>query len=104
MKAVDHMWVFDKRKHNAVALATALMCELDDVLGDYDRRAVYDRLLTVLYENGAAWTTDEERAKLGLEPRDQLGWTPSERVAQEQRRLELTLSRVLTQTVENHET
>lgn len=88
MKATDQIQRYDRRRARAVALTAALMLELDDVLGEYDKRAVYERLLKVLYDNGAAWTTDEERAALGLEPRDELGWTPSERVANEQHRIE----------------
>ena len=52
------------------------------------RRDVSDRLYSVLYANGASLITDEDRAEIGLEPRDELGWTPSERVRAEQVRIE----------------
>ncbi|MCP4933516.1 MAG: hypothetical protein GY927_04765 [bacterium] len=49
----------------------------------------------MLHSNGACWTTEEERQKLGFEPRDELGWTPSERVEYENKRreaLQMTLA------------
>ena len=80
------------RLMRAQEFAAALMMEIGDVLeSDFDRnarRAVHDRLIDVLYRNGACFTTDEERQKIGLEPRDELGWTPSERVDYEKKRIE----------------
>lgn len=92
--------MLDLRRKRAEALAAALMQEIDDVLGDYDRGPVYDRLRHVLYMNGAAWTTDEDRAAHGLEPRDELGWTPSERVKHEQQRIEMLYSIAALPTIE----
>lgn len=82
----------DVRRHRATALTAALMAELSDVLDDFDMERVHDRLFKALYDNGAAWVTDEDRAALGLEPRDIYGWTPSERVSAEQDRLKAILS------------
>ena len=80
------------RLMRAQEFAAALMMEIGDILErKFDRnvrRAVHDRLIDVLYHNGACFTTDEERQKLGLEPRDGTGWTPSERVAYEKKRIE----------------
>lgn len=86
MKAIEETPRFDLRRAKAMALTAALMEEVDDILPHETRRFFYNRLLTVLYNNGAAWTTDKERSMFGLESRDELGWTPSERVAEEKRR------------------
>ncbi len=92
-RAIDRIERLNFRRARAQALAAALMDEVKDVLpGDFDQAAVYDRLLDVLYQNGAAWTTDEERRRYGLEPRDELGWTPSERVEWEQKKAEALLA------------
>lgn len=89
MKATDAIPLLDLRRLRAQALAAAIMDEVIDVVPEVDRRAVYDRLFSVLHQSGASWTTDEERNALGLEPRDMLGWTPSARVAEKRRRLEV---------------
>jgi hypothetical protein len=74
------------RRYRADSFAAALMMELDDVLPhDVDRGRIMDRLVFILNKNGAYWTTDEERSKLGFEPRDDLGWTPSEHIAQQKK-------------------
>src|SRR5690554_1087736 len=82
------------RRRRAEALTAALMCEIDDVLPEYDREAVRARMLKVLHDNGAAWVTDEDRRAMGLEPRDGEGWTPSERVAARQRELQILMMQV----------
>lgn len=65
----------------AKQLASALMQAIDDLVED--KSEVYWRLVKALADNGAAFTTDEERATMGLEPRDGDGWTASERVARQ---------------------
>jgi hypothetical protein len=69
------------------AFAAAIMAEIEDLIPECDKSQVHGRLLRVLHDNGAAWTTDEDRAAMGLQPRDELGWTPSERVKYEQDRM-----------------
>lgn len=89
MKSMYQIERPDIRLRRAQSLTALLMEEIRDMMPtDFDQQAVCDRLIHVLYENGAAWTTDEDRAAHGLEPRDDLGWTPSERIAQKQRELE----------------
>lgn len=95
MRAVDQIGNVDKRRIRATNLTAALMQEVMDVLPERheDYSLLHDRLMNVLYENGAAWTTEEERLAYGFEPRDDLGWTSSERVEYEMKRREvLTLS------------
>ena len=85
-KGIDRI---DFRLRKAQALTAALMREIEPYLPVDTRLGdVHDAMLDVLHANGAAWTTDEERAKMGLEPRDDIGWTPSERVRHEQDRIE----------------
>ena len=65
-------------------LARALMDEIEYLV----QNPIPVRLVleAALIRNGAFTITDEERASLGLEPRDADGWTPSERVKREQQR------------------
>ena len=80
------------RRERASAFAAVIMMEIRDVVPNADLDAIHDRLFHVLFKNGAAWTTDEERAAIGFEPRDAEGWTPSDRIADGQRRAELLRS------------
>lgn len=98
MKAIDQFERTDFRRRRAEYLTAAIMDELKDILQPYsdDRLLdhVYERLCRVLYENGAHIMTDRDRAEAGLEPRDDLGWTPSERVAYEKARREAMLMHI----------
>lgn len=84
--------LIDYRSLKAKAMASLLIKEIDEelnllecnndnygILGD-----IYSRIFNCLYENGAGWTTDKEREKFGMEPRDSKGWTISERLKQRQ--------------------
>ena len=89
MSAVKGIELANLRRMRAQSFAAALMDELKDILPpETEMSDVYYRLLEVLEKNGACWTTDEERAAHDFEPRDELGWTPTERVAQKKRELE----------------
>ena len=79
----------DLRRQRATQLTAALMQELDDIIPDDQRRETYDRLMGLFYENGAALLTDQDREWLGLERRDALGWTPSERLLRKKQELDL---------------
>lgn len=81
----------DLRRYRAQHFAAAIMREIQDVVSDADYAAIHDRLLHVLHQNGAEIMTDQTRAEMGLEPRDNLGWTPSERVRHEQEKQRLML-------------
>lgn len=63
-------------------LTSAVIQELDDVLPYDSQRHVYDRLIDLFSRNGLYLIDDKEREMLGLEPRDDYGWTASERVKQ----------------------
>ena len=77
----------DRRRHEAQAIAHAIFAEIRDLLPHEVEGDVHDRLLSTLHLNGVLLVRDNERGKLGLEPRDEKGWTPSERVKYEQDRL-----------------
>ena len=78
----------DFRRGRAEALTAALMREVYDLLPESDHGRLARRFYEVLFNNGACWTTEEERVRLGFESRDELGWTPSERVKYEQARID----------------
>jgi hypothetical protein len=80
------------RREKAMAFTSIIMEEIDDLLPGDVQSLVFDRIFTVMSNNGAAWTTDHERALFGMEPRDNLGWTSSERVANERMRHEAMIS------------
>lgn len=79
----------DFRRYRADAFTSAVMREIEDIIPDDVRRDVFYRLNDLFYQNGASIMTDEDRAKEGLEPRDAMGWTPSERVRYERDKLEV---------------
>ena len=85
--AAYHLDVSNKRLLRAKQLAAEIIREIEDVSDPKTNlSAVYNSLLDVLYANGASWITDQDRAEMGLEPRDDKGWTPSERIKLEQDR------------------
>lgn len=83
VKARDEMSRINMRLGRSKAFASAIMAEIEDLIPENSKGQVNERLLRVLHDNGAAWTTDEDRAAMGLGPRDELGWTPSERAQYE---------------------
>ena len=78
----------DLRRRRADFFTAMVFEEIRDLLPDDTMRDVRDRLLKVFYENGACIITEQARRAEGLEPRDELGWTPSEKVADRLCRLE----------------
>lgn len=78
----------DRRRREGIAIANAIMMELRDILPDEIAGEVHERIWWAIYSNGVLLVRDDERAKLGLEPCDRAGWTPSERVKYEQDRIE----------------
>jgi len=88
MKAADKLQQINFRELRAQAMASAIMLEIQDVAGEADLGAIHNRLLDVLHKNGAAWTTEPERIAMGFEPRDEFGWTPTERVEAKQQHLD----------------
>lgn len=79
----------DLRRMRAQQFTAAIFQELSDIIPDDSHRTAHERLFQLFYDNGWAVTTDEERHAQGLEPRDDLGWTPSERVEEKRRKLEV---------------
>lgn len=77
----------DLRKHEAQAIGYAIFDEIRELLPREVEKEVHERLLYTLYRNGVMLVRDDERDKLGLEPRDDKGWTPSERISLERDRI-----------------
>lgn len=81
----------NKRHLRAQPFAAEIMRILDDALDrspEHEsafRRLFFNELIDSLVRNGACWTTEEERKALGFEPRDQEGWTLSERMEEKRR-------------------
>lgn len=88
MKAIEQLERMDLRRHRAMSFTAMLTEEIRHILPRESLREVHEHILDLMYRNGVAWTTDEDRAKMGLEPRDDLGWTPSERIKDENLRRE----------------
>jgi hypothetical protein len=76
MKAMDDI---NLRKRRAQHFTATLMRDLMRVLPDDCYDQVFEVLFESLSRNGACWTTDAERERLGFDPRDEAGWTMSER-------------------------
>jgi hypothetical protein len=78
----------DYRRRRADFITAAVMQELNELFeasAQFDlQRAVRDRLWTMFDRNGFSIITDEDRAAMGMETRDDLGWTPSERIQEQQ--------------------
>jgi hypothetical protein len=70
----------DIRARRARSLAHEVFREIEDLLPQEVSREALHRLMLVFTANGASLLTDQDRAEMGLEPRDGLGWTPSERI------------------------
>ena len=83
INASDQIARSDLRRHRAMQLVGAVLTEFRaagvDVTSDMHRV-----LLDVFYRNGACVESDQTRYDEGKEPRDELGWTASERVRYEQ--------------------
>ena len=84
--------IFDRRRHEPQAIAHAIFAEIRDLLPHDVQGDVHERLLATLHRNGVLLVRDEERGRMGLEPCDEKGWTPSERVKFEKDRLEAMYS------------
>lgn len=92
MKAMAQLERINFRRHRAMSFTAALIDELRDILPPDSLREVHERVYDLMYRNGSAWTNDEERSRLRLEHRDDLGWTPSERVASKMREQQAMLT------------
>ena len=70
------------RKNRMAQLAGAVMAELgkNPLFPKEYSQDVYEALAEVFYNNGAHIMTDQDRAYFGMEPRDEMGWTHSERL------------------------
>jgi hypothetical protein len=89
-------FLHDQRAYMVKMLASAIFREIQDIIPAEIDREVYGRIQDALYRNGVLLTTDDERAKLGLEPRDSQGWTYSERVQAKDRYIEAMASLQMT--------
>lgn len=79
----------DRRKYQAQMIGQAIFTEIRDLIPIEVEGEVHDRLLAALYRNGVLLVREDEREQLGLEPLDEKGWTPSERVKFEQDKIAL---------------
>ncbi len=82
-EAREAMQIEDIRERRSKQLAGSIIHCLRRYIPDAAINDAHHELLKLLYESGAYLMTDEDRAELGLEPRDELGWTPSEKLARE---------------------
>ena len=90
--ALEQSLIFDVRQCRAKSFVATTMEEINDLIPADSHGEIHRRLMDMFYKNGAAWTTEDERNALGFEPRDNLGWTLSERLEQERQRNEYMLS------------
>ena len=90
--ATEEAMRMNLRRRRAQELMWTIMHELDDVLPYELHRDVCDRLQWTLVQNGAYIMTDADRADAGLEPRDDKGWTFSERVQEKLNRQQAMLA------------
>lgn len=81
----------DLRIKSAQAIAAALFEEISDLLPSDVFEEIRIRIFMTIFDNGVLLIRDGDRAALGLEPCDALGWTPSER-----RQLEILKAEALT--------
>lgn len=79
------------RRLRAQALVAAILEEVGASGVECDIPGLHDVLMGVFERNGASIMTDQDRAELGLEARDEKGWTHSELLqAQAEKRAALT--------------
>jgi len=83
--------IIDLRRRRMHQLLGAIMVEVMETIPSDFHGELHDALAKVLHEKGAHIMTDQDRAELGLEARDILGWTPSERVRAEAERRDIML-------------
>ena len=74
------------RVNRARSFASKLVQDMPEEIPEDLHEEIYLSLLDSLTRNGISWTNDEERAAFGLEPRDQLGWSPSEKARVQEKR------------------
>ena len=74
----------DFRRHRADRLASTVMHILGGTIEGREREA-YHRLFDAFYEQGFEIVTEEERRASGEEPRDEKGWTATERLEYRQK-------------------
>lgn len=80
------------RKRRAMQLLSELMHELSANNVQCDMKALHDVMLEVFYRNGAYIMTDEGRASEGLPPRDDHGWTETDRLRRSREKHQAALS------------
>jgi len=76
MSAIDD-YRYDLRARRAAALTAAIMQEIGPYLGDNKRDAA-KAIDNLLWRLGIDPLSDAERARIGLRPRDNKGWTDEE--------------------------
>jgi hypothetical protein len=89
--ATSEAIMIDLRRRRMQQLVGAIMEEVGRTIPSDFQGDLHDALAKVFHDNGAYIMTDQDRAEFGLEPRDYLGWTPSERVKAEADRRNIML-------------
>ena len=79
-KRRNDQMIFDLRRRSADAISHALFDEIKHLLPSDIQSDVARELWEAIYRNGTMIISDKESQALGLERKDQQGWTSSERV------------------------
>jgi hypothetical protein len=87
--AVEHGMQLNIRRYHRDLLVNKLMLELDPYIPSGKHRQFHEALAGVLQRNGVMIISDAEAADLGLPPKDDLGWTDSDRLALKRRHHEM---------------
>lgn len=85
--ATQEAHILNIRRRHADAIGVALFDEIRHVLPYDIENEVHRLLLDGVYRNRVMLITDDERVALGLEGKDEKGWTPSDRVKMAQEKL-----------------
>ncbi len=86
-QTVERDYRIDIRKQQAEAISHAIWSEIKGLIPPNIEREVFTRIFETVHRNGVMLVRDSERQKLGLDPCDLKGWTPSERLTFEQDRI-----------------
>lgn len=78
ISATDRIPQPDLRHRRAMSITALVMNTLSKHLVDENRREAHEALFQLFWEMGFDAVTDDDRAKAGLAPRGELGWTDEE--------------------------
>ena len=81
--------LLDLRRRHADAISHAIMREVRHLIPSDVGGEVFEGIWEAIYRNGTMIISDKESAALGMEPKDERGWTPSDRVKFEEDKIAL---------------